>query len=204
MGLRFSITPRPVALLVLLLAAAVLPGCVSELEGSVYVHPNADLGIYQRVAVLPLENLTNERFAAERVRDILNVELAALGLFEVVDSGEVNRVLAARDLRPESIPLLGPQALSEVAAELKVQGVLLGTVLEMGEQRTSTFSAPEVSISLRLIDAQSGTVAWSVTDARKGLPLGTRLFGVGEKSQTEVVRELVRELMAELYRAAGP
>ena len=37
----------------------------------------------------------------------------------------------------------------------------------------------------------------------RSLPLETRLFGVGEKTQTEVIRELVRTLMADLYQAAG-
>ena len=192
------------ALAGLALCAVLASGCgstKSSLGGTVYVHPNADLAAFERVAVLPIENLSNDRFASERMREILNVELAAMGLFEVVDSGEVNRALRQKDI--VLVNELGPEALATLAEELGVQGLMLGSVLELDEQRTSSFSAPQVALSLRLIDAQSGIVAWSVTDARKGLPLSTRLFGVGEKTQTEVMRELVRTLMADLYEFAG-
>lgn len=205
---QLPVRARPasrVRLAALACGAALLLGgaCASsgDLGGTVYVHPNADLASFERVAVLPLENLSNDRFAAERVRELLNIELAALGLYEVVDSGEVNRVLRQREV--VMLDELGPDLLSQLATDLQVQGLILGSVLELSQLRTSTFQAPEVSLSLRLIDAQSGIVAWSVTDARKGLSLQTRLFGVGEKTQTEVIRELVRTLMADLYRTAG-
>ena len=186
------------AALTLLLAS----GCSSSrLGGTVYVHPNADLAVFERVAVLPLENLSTDRFAAERVREVLNVELAAMGVCEVVDTTRVNRVL--RDREVIDVTSLAPDTLIQIAEDLEVQAVLMGSVLELGQTRTSTFAAPEVSLSLRLVDAQTGIVAWSVTDARKGLPLETRLFGVGEKTQTEVIRELVRTLMSDLYQAAG-
>ena len=45
------------------------------------------------MAVLPLENLSGDRFASDRVRELLVTEMQALGIFEVVDVGEVNRVL---------------------------------------------------------------------------------------------------------------
>ena len=173
----------------------------SELGGTVYVHPLADISSFERIAILPLENLSPERFAGQRVREVLAVELAAMGLFEVIDAGQVNSALARRSL--VDMTMLEPALLSDLAAELDVQGILMGSVLELGTQRTSTFQAPEVSLSLRLIEAQSGIVAWSVTDARRGLAMETRLFGVGEKTQTEVVRELVRTLMTDLYQAAG-
>ena len=173
----------------------------SRMGGTVYVHPNADLATFERVAVLPLENLSTDRFAAERVREVLNVELAAMGICEVVDSTRVNRALREREVL--DVTSLSPETVQLLAEDLQVQGVLMGAVLELSQTRTSTFAAPEVSLSLRLIDVQSGIVAWSVTDARKGLPLETRLFGVGEKTQTEVIRELVRTLMSDLYRAAG-
>jgi TolB-like protein len=188
------------------LAAALLlslaAGCSSSrMGGTVYVHPNADLAVFERVAVLPLENLSNDRYAAARVREVLNVEMAAMGICEVVDSTRVNRALRDRDLI--EVTSLGQETLILLAEDLGVQGLLMGSVLELSQTRTSTFTAPEVSLSLRLVDAQTGIVAWSVTDARKGLPLETRLFGVGEKTQTEVIRELVRTLMSDLYRAAG-
>ncbi len=73
----------------LVLVPLAMASCAStKIEPAVYMHPNADLSVYERVAVLPFENLTTERFAADRVRELLVVELSSKGLFEVVESGE--------------------------------------------------------------------------------------------------------------------
>jgi polysaccharide biosynthesis protein PelC len=186
--------PRAAALLLVLFA---LGGCASEpLEPSVYVHPNADFSLYKEVAVLPLENLTSERFAAERVRELLVVELSAQGLFGVVEPGEVNRVLRLHSIDTPSV--LGPDAIKQLGTELKAQALLTGSVIEYREQRTGTLNSPEVALSLRMIDVESGLVVWSVTDARTGMGVWTRLFGVGEENQTGAARKLIRDLLQEL------
>ena len=63
-----------------------------------FLHENADLSTVRRVAVLPFENLTTDRFASERVRQIFVVELLSQGAFDVVETGEVNRVLRAQNV----------------------------------------------------------------------------------------------------------
>ena len=166
-----------------------------------YLHPNVDLSAYRRVAVLPLDNLSTDRFAADRVREILVVELSAARLFEVVETGEVNRVLRSFNLGTAAE--LGPADIAAIGQELGVEGLLAGTVMEYGERRTGTFTAPDVALSLHLLDVETGISAWSVTDARTGLGLWTRLFGVGEMSRTEVVQDLIRSLVSELLSAAG-
>jgi hypothetical protein len=153
------------------------------------------------VAVLPLGNLTVDRYAGERVREVLLVELAALGAFDVTPVGEVNRALRVQNVT--ELAELDPDAIARVGGELDVQGLLMGSVMEYRERRTGTFTAPEIALSLRLVDVETGVVVWSVSDARTGIGLGTRLFGVGEKTQTEVVRDLVRQLMRGLYAVAG-
>ena len=81
------------------LALLILVACSSAPpEGTIYVHPNADVLSFERVAILPFENLTNERFASARVREVLAIELSAMGAFEVVDHGEVNRALRQREI----------------------------------------------------------------------------------------------------------
>lgn len=171
--------------------------CASQkIEPAVYTHPNADLSIYERVAVLPLENLTTERFAADRVRELLVVELSAKALFEVVESGEVNRVLRTKNLA--SAAEIGPAQIAEIGAELNAQALLTGSVIEFREQRTGTLNAPDIALSLKLLDVETGLVIWSVTDARTGLGVWTRLFGVGEEDQTTAARKLIRDLLTTL------
>jgi len=175
--------------------------CASAPHGAVYVHPNADFSMYRRVAVLPLANLTTDRFAGERVREIICTELSMLRLFDTVDVGEVNRVMRVHDLADASA--IGPEMIAALGSDLDVQGLLFGSVLEYRAQQTGSVTSPEVGLSLRLVDVETGMVVWSVGDARKGLSIWTRLFGVGEKSHSEVARDLVHDLMQQLLDTAG-
>ena len=188
---------RAASQVALLALVPALQGCASSgNETAVYVHPSADFSNFRRIAVLPLENLTNERFAAERVREVLNVELCAQGLFDVVEAGEVNRVLRVTNLANPSE--LGPAELAALGKELGVQALLNGSVLEFEERRIGTISTPNIALSLRLIDVESGLVIWSVSDARAGAKLSTRLFGVGEESQSDATLRLVRQVLSTL------
>lgn len=183
-----------VALLLPVLAAG---GCRSQETSSYYVHPNADFSLYQRVAVLPLENLTSDRFAGERVRELLTVELASMGAFDVVELGEVNRVLRAQDV--PVVSEVGTEKVRALGEALGVQALMTGSVMAFQERRSGNINAPVVSIALRLIDVESGIAVWSVTGSRTGLSTWTRLFGVGEESQTDASRRLVRDLIGTLY-----
>lgn len=181
----------------LILLTLGVEGCASnKIEPAVYMHPNADLSVYERVAVLPLENLTTERFASDRVRELLVVELSSKGLFEVVESGEVNRVMRTKNLLGAAE--IGPELIKQLGEELKVQALLTGTVIEFREQRTGTLNTPDIALSLKLLDVETGLVIWSVTDARTGLGVWTRLFGVGEEDQTTAARKLIRDLLLTL------
>lgn len=190
---RFRLAP----LLVLLSLAA----CAAPPAPSVYLHPNADLASFREVAVLPLENLTSDRFAGERVREILMVELLAGGVFEPREVGEVNRVLRVANL--PSLADLGPQQVAKLGKDLGVKALIMGSVMEYTERRVGTLTAPQVALSLKMIDCETGAAVWSVADARTGLSTSTRLFGVGEETSSQAVRELVRQLLDELLLAAG-
>lgn len=195
--------PRPPALrrTTLLLVVLSAIGCASPPAPTVYLHPNADLAMFRKVAVLPLQNLTSDRFASDRTREILTVELLAGGVFEPLEVGEVNRVLRVQNLA--ALDDLGPEAVARLGEALGVQALVMGSVMDSTERRVGTLTAPQVALSLKMIDVQTGTTVWSVVDARTGLSTTTRLFGVGEETSSQAVRELVRQLLDELLSAAG-
>lgn len=173
---------------------AALCSCASgNAGGALYVHPYSDLSAYEQIAVLPLDNLAIDRAAGDRVRDILVVELSAQGLYDVVDTGEVNRVLRIEGFTDTSG--LGPEQIKQIGDALEVQALFLGSVIEYRERRSGTITAPDVSLSLRLIDVETGIVTWSVSDARTGVSMSTRLFGVGEQSMSEATRDLIRRMI---------
>lgn len=190
---------RRAAIPMLAIAATLLltQACASpEATGSLYVHPNADWSNYKRVAVLPLENFTNERYAAERVREVLNIELNAQGLFDALELGEVNRALRTQSL--VNLAELGPEQTKALGTALGVQALLMGSVMEFDERRTGSVSLPDIAVSLRLVDVETGLAIWAATDVRAGAKLSTRLFGFGEESRTEATVRLVREVLGTL------
>ena len=193
--------PGRLALAGLLLSLPAVGGCAAPPAPSVYLNPVADLGSFREVAVLPLENLTSDRFASDRVREILVVELLAGGVFAPVEVGEVNRVLRVEKIT--SLTDLGPPDMARLGKALNVKALLFGSVMEYTERRVGTLTAPQVALSLTMIDVETGTTIWSVSDARTGLSTSTRLFGVGEETSSQAVRELVRKLLDEILLAAG-
>ena len=199
---RPATSPRRTARCALLAVglSGLLLGCSGRKEASIYVHENADLYAFEKVAILPIDNLTSDRFAGEKVREILALELASLGAFDVLDLGEVNRTL--RVLNMNDVSVLGPEQVGQVGETLEVDGLLMGAVIEYREQRSGNLTSPDVALALRLLDVETGIVVWSVGDAERGMGVWTRLFGVGGESQTEAVRELVRDLMLALYQGA--
>jgi curli biogenesis system outer membrane secretion channel CsgG len=200
MSAKISAIPRRAArraLLLAALAASLLGACATPSPVSVYFHPNADLSAFQRVAVMPLENLTSDRFAAERVREILTVELASMGAFQIVEAGEVN--LAMRSNNIQALSDVGPDLIRKLGQDLNAQALVMGSVMEYRERQNGNLLIPEVAVTLRLVETETGVVVWSASDSRKGEDVWARLFGVGEESQAVSVRELLRDLIDTLF-----
>ena len=156
-----------------------------------YLHKNADLGAIAKVAVLPFDNLTQERSAGDKVQKIFYLELLALDVFEVTEPGQVNKVL-----RGAPTDALGPAELQRLGKDLGVDAVFTGTVVDFADTHAGNTPTPEVTVQLRLIDTHSGTTVWSTGQTRSGAGVSTRLFGVGGESLTEAARRVVKTELA--------
>ena len=166
---------------------ACLAGCRSA--PTRYIHPNADIGAIKRVAVLPFENLTQDRSAAEKVQHIFLTEVLSLGTFEVAEPGEVTRVVRAE--HAESPEVLTPADLKRMGEALKVDGIFIGTLATYEERTSGATPAPEVTIQVRLIEAQSGVTIWSMSQTRSGATASAKLFGIGGETLIEAARRLI-------------
>jgi polysaccharide biosynthesis protein PelC len=162
-------------------------------EPTAFVHPRADLSIIHRVAVLPFESLTGEREAGRKVQDLFTVELLSLDAFDVAEPGEVVRGFAKAGLDPNIS--LDPADFKKLGDTLKVQAFFVGAVSEYRERQIGTLNAPEVAISVRLVEVESGQVLWSGAGGRSGLDWATRLFGVKERSLQQSTLEAVRDVL---------
>jgi curli biogenesis system outer membrane secretion channel CsgG len=170
-------------------ALAITAGCKGG--PTVFVHQNADFSSIRKVAILPFETLTQDRSVADKVQKILTIEILSLGAFEVVEPGQVQKVL--REQRIENAAAMAPAEIKQIGAALGVQALLFGSVVDFGESRVGTNPAPEVTIQLRLVETQSGLTLWSASHTRAGAKWSTRLFGVGGETPTQAAQKLMRQ-----------
>jgi len=177
----------------LLAALVAVAGC--RTTQTRYLHKNVDLGAITKVAVMPFENLTPERTAGDKVQKIFYLELLAADVFEIVEPGQVNKIV-----RSSHVDTLGPADFQRLGKELGVDAIFTGTVVDFAEGRTGTTSTPDVTVQLRLIETHSGATVWSAGQTRSGASAGTRLFGVGGESLTEAARQFVKSELGSLLK----
>lgn len=144
----------------------------------------------RKVAVLPLENLTSEELASEKVRRAVIAELLVKGI-EVVEPGEITR--AMRELNISSPENITGQDLQKLGEMLGVKAIMRGSVSSYGFRQGITANYPEVSIHLMLIDPSSDDILWSVWQTSGGPSFMTRHFGTEVDSLGETVKKVVRE-----------
>ena len=166
-----------------------LAGCASR--GSVQSFNRADASIahIQAVAVLPFEGSDS----APRVREFAITQVLAQGLFDVIDKGRVDSFLAQEALAPGT-PLDAP-TLRRLGQIINVQAFLLGSVEQSRDSRGSAIY-PEISMTLRLIDAETGVLRWQASGRGSGYSLVDRLFGLAPRDHFQVTMDLLARLLA--------
>jgi len=193
--------PTGAALCAALALFGLLPlgGCAARRGVDVTYHdPNMDFSLIRNVAVMPLENLTNNTSADEAVRDVLMTMLQATGAFYVLPPGEVGRGLSRLSIATPSQP-----SAEEVVKFAEIVGadvVIAGTVREYGELRSGSSVAGVVSFSLRMMEAQTGRVVWSASSSAGGVSAKDRVFGGGGRPMDEVTRKAVARVTERLFR----
>ena len=154
------------------------------------------IGFVERVAVLPLENLTADQQAGERATRLLITELLASGAVEVVEPGEVR---AAAD-RIAGINRKEPSAehVAALGKSLDIQAFVLGSVTQSDSMRSGSVTTPVVTIDLHMVEAETGTTVWAATHTEKGSTAGARVLGVGGEPISKTTRACIRRLLKTL------
>jgi len=181
------------------LAALVLSlgACASSLEPTRFVNPEFDFSYVERVAVLPLENLTSDQQSGLRATRLLITELLASGTVDVVEPGEVRAALeriAARERTPATEQTI------ELGRALGVQAVMFGSVTQSESIRSGTVSIPVVTLDVHLVETETGAAVWAATHTEKGAGLGAKLLGTGAEPISETTRRCVREIVRTLVK----
>jgi hypothetical protein len=184
------------ALRVTLLFVLFTIGCAGTTQ-NVYRDPNMDFGSLQAVAVLPFTNLTREQMAGDRVRDVFMTMLQATGGVYVLPPGEVGRGISRLNIeRPAAPPA---EDVVKLAKNLNADAVIAGTVSEYGEVRSGATSANVISVSLQMMEAQTGKVVWTASSTQGGVTTTDRLFGGGGEPMNLVTQKAVSDLLDKLF-----
>jgi hypothetical protein len=162
-----------------------------------YTNPDFNFGFVERVAVMPLENLTQDQQAGVRATRLLATELLASGAVDVVEPGEVtaalNRISGA-SLTPSTEQLVA------LGKALNVQAIIMGTVAQADTVMSGRVSVPVVTIDLHMVEVETGAPVWAATQSARGTTASARILGTAGEPLAETTRRCARELVARLVR----
>jgi TolB-like protein len=174
-----------------------LGGC-SGGRHTTFLHPEYNFAYVERVAVVPFENLTSDQGAGARGTRLFVSELLATEAFDVVEPGEVSRALGqvgtlrTAELTTEQVTALGK--------DLGVQGVILGSIDESATLQSGSARENVVTLTLRMVETETGATVWSTTQTEKGRGFWSGLFGTGGKSEGEVARRCAAKAIRTLVQ----
>ncbi len=180
-------------ILIVLLCVIPLYSC----NGSMKNYKRADIEVknLKRIAILPLENLTPNKYADKKIRNLLIMDLLERDV-NVIEPGEVTRVL--RELKIRSVESISAGDMQSLGDMLKVDVILKGSVGTFEMKKGVAIEYPEVSIHLMLIDTKSGQILWSAWHTSGGASFWTRHFGAEGATLDETAGKVIKEVFDSL------
>ncbi len=168
-------------------------GCSSQ---KYYLRKGIDIKNIKTVAVFPLENLTPDDYAGEKIRNIIITELLSRQI-NVVEPGELTNLL--KEMKIKSLKLLKVEDMQNIGRTAGADAVMTGAVEAFGISKGVSVNYPEVTINLRLIETSSGQVIWSIRQTSGGPDFWMRHFGSEGPSLSETARKVVEEAIGTLF-----
>lgn len=182
--------------LFLIIPFIVLTSCATKTR-EVYQDPNMDFGAVRTVAVMPFVNLTRDQLAADRVRDVFMNALLSTEAIYVVPPGEVARGVARAEIANPLTP--SSEDVIKLGKMIKAEAVFTGTLKEYGDVRSGTSSANVISLSLQMLETETGKVVWTASTTRGGITFSDRLFGGGGQPMDYITMDAVGDLINKLF-----
>ena len=182
---------------ILCLLFLALGGCATS-GGTPYRDSNMDFGQIQTIAVMPFSNYSRDNIAGDRVRDVFITLLQGTGAVYVVPPGEVTRGINRIGIPSPWSPTA--EEITRFCGVVKADTVITGTVREYGEVRSGTSAANLISLSLQMMEAQTGKVVWSASSTKGGVSTSDRLLGGGGEPMNQVTEIAIDDLLEKLFR----
>ncbi len=169
-------------------------GCSNRMK--YFVQKNTDFSSIQKIAVMPLENFTQDNHAADKIRSMVMIELLSKGI-DITEPGQV--VSAMRELKIRSVAGMSVEDMRNIGRLLGVDALIAGSVDTFDISRGISVSYPEASIRLTLIESQDGLALWSIWHTAGGAGFWTRHFGAEGRTLDEAARTVVKEALGTLF-----
>jgi hypothetical protein len=191
---RFSI------LLILAAFAGLQLGCAGAPDIRHVSKPSESKRQYlgmKKVAVLPFKNIGGIKGAEEQAVSITVSELNIRGTFELVeDPHYVGSVLKALKLR--NVDDLDLDTVQKVGSETASQVIMFGDIHAWGLGEGDA-AAMQISITLTLMDTQTGKPVWIGNGSRRTSFTMSRALGLNEgPTDLEVAREVIDDLLKKM------
>ncbi len=87
-----------------------------------------------------------------------------------------------------------------MAGVIKADAVFTGTVREYGDVRSGSAASNVISLSMQLIETQTGRVVWSGSTTKGGVGLSDRLFGGGGEPLNDITSQAVNDIIKKLFQ----
>ncbi|MGV1101037.1 GNA1162 family protein [Thiovibrio sp. JS02] len=186
---------RFVKLIVLSVVCALVSACATA--PLTFHDQNMDFSTIQTVAVLPFANLTGQKNVEDRVRDVFMNMLLSTGGVYVLPAGEVARGISRSQIAEGTAPSV--EEIQKLGEVLGADAVITGVLKEYGEVRSGTAAANVISLSLQLVEVQTGRVVWVGASTKGGISVKDRLLGGGGQPMNKITEEAVSELIQMLF-----
>ena len=160
-----------------------------------FVNPNFNFGFVERVAILPMDNMTEDRQAADQASRLLVTELLASGAVDVVEPGEVRAAMAKAGISGGSP---SKEQVIALGKSLGAQAVMTGAVTQAGNVRAGTLLVPVVTVDVHLLETETGAPVWAATVTEKGTSFGAQFFGTTAEASSETMRKAMKEVVRRL------
>lgn len=185
----FALTRR----LVLLLPVLLLTACGGGHEYLETVARIAPVDRTLRVAIIPMENLTNHKNAGRIASELVYSATAERNLFILVPPQAVQEAMAALKITTDD--RLESRQSQEIGVATRADAVLMGSISEYGYQY-GLREEPSVGLNLRLVKVGSAEVLWAASASGVGRGVFSR------DSLTLVAQEVVHRLVGGLSGTA--
>ena len=170
--------------------------CAPTGDSNTYKNTLMNFAAVQSIAVLPFQNLTTDDDAAERVRDTFMGMLLATEAMYVLPPGEVGRGIERASLRDPAKPTV--EKIKTLGQVLQVDAVITGVLREYGQVRSGQTQANLISLSVRMMEVETGNVVWSGDSTKGGIGDADRLLGGGGAPMNQVTKDAINDLLDQL------